>query len=67
MGGQGGCPFIAGARGNIATEDTVGMLHEMGLKTGIELHRLVETSLRFEKVMGQTFPAALTHLKIPRC
>jgi hydroxymethylglutaryl-CoA lyase len=63
MGGLGGCPFIAGARGNIATEDTVGMLHEMGLKTGIELDRLIGTSLRFEKVMGQTFPAALTHLK----
>jgi hydroxymethylglutaryl-CoA lyase len=67
MGGLGGCPFITGARGNIATEDTVGMLHEMGLKTGIELDRLIETSLRFEKQMGQTFPAALTHLKIPRC
>jgi len=63
MGGMGGCPFIAGARGNIATEDTIGMLHSMGLKTGIDLDRLVETSLRFEKVMGQTFPSALTHLK----
>jgi hydroxymethylglutaryl-CoA lyase len=63
MGGMGGCPFITGARGNIATEDTIGMLHSMGLKTGIDLDRLVETSLRFEKVMGQTFPAALTHLK----
>jgi hydroxymethylglutaryl-CoA lyase len=67
MGGMGGCPFITGARGNIATEDTIGMLHSMGLKTGIDLDRLVETSLRFEKVMGQTFPAALTHLKKPGC
>jgi hydroxymethylglutaryl-CoA lyase len=63
LGGLGGCPFIAGARGNIATEDTVGMIHEMGLKTGIDLDRLIGTSLRFEKLMGQTFPAALTHLK----
>ena len=63
MGGMGGCPFITGARGNIATEDTIGMLHSMGLKTGIDLDCLVETSLRFEKVMGQTFPAALTHLR----
>ncbi len=48
MGGMGGCPFITGARGNIATEDTVGMLHEMGLKTGIDLDRLSrdEPSLR---------------------
>jgi len=67
MGGMGGCPFITGARGNIATEDTVGMLHSMGLDTGIDLDRLVETSLRFEKVMGQTFPAALTHLKNSGC
>jgi hydroxymethylglutaryl-CoA lyase len=67
MGGLGGCPFIVGARGNIATEDTVGMLHSMGLKTGIDLDRLVETSLRFEMVMGQTFPAALTHFKKPGC
>jgi hydroxymethylglutaryl-CoA lyase len=63
LGGLGGCPFIAGARGNIATEDTVGMIHEMGLKTGIDLERLIGTSLRFEKLMGQTFPASLTHLK----
>jgi hydroxymethylglutaryl-CoA lyase len=60
---MGGCPFITGARGNIATEDTIGMLHSMGLKTGIDLGSLVEASLRFEKVMGQTFPAALTHLR----
>ena len=62
MGGMGGCPFIIGARGNIATEDTVGMLHGMGLETGIDLDRLIASSLRFEGVMGQTFPAALTHL-----
>jgi hydroxymethylglutaryl-CoA lyase len=67
MGGMGGCPFIIGARGNIATEDTVGMLHGMGLKTGIDLDRLIASSLRFEGVMGQTFPAALTHLKKPGC
>ena len=67
MGGLGGCPFITGARGNIATEDTIGMIHEMGLKTGIDLDRLVETSLRFEKVMGQAFPAVLSHLKPSDC
>jgi hydroxymethylglutaryl-CoA lyase len=67
MGGLGGCPFITGARGNIATEDTVGMIHEMGLKTGIDLERLVGMSLRFEKLMGQAFPAALIHLKKPGC
>ena len=62
LGGLGGCPFIPGARGNIATEDTVGMLHGMGIRTGIELGRLAEASRRFETIMGQTFPAVLTHL-----
>ncbi|HYA13557.1 MAG TPA: hydroxymethylglutaryl-CoA lyase, partial [Syntrophales bacterium] len=37
LGGLGGCPFIVGARGNIATEDTVNLLHETGIKTGIKL------------------------------
>ena len=67
MGGMGGCPFITGARGNIATEDTIGMLHSMGLKTGVDLECYTEISRRFETVMGQTFPAALTHLKKPGC
>ncbi len=67
VGGLGGCPFIAGARGNIATEDTVGMIHSMGLRTGIDLGLLVKTSRRFENIMGQRFSAALTHLKKPGC
>jgi len=63
LGGLGGCPFIAGARGNIATEDTVSMLQDMGIETGIDLDALIETSLDFEKVLGQTFPAMVSHLK----
>ena len=63
LGGLGGCPFIPGARGNIATEDTVNMLHESGIKTGIDLDKLIDTSLRFEQYMGQTFPAAVSHLR----
>jgi hydroxymethylglutaryl-CoA lyase len=62
MGGLGGCPFIPGAKGNIATEDTVHMLHEMGIKTGIDLNSLIETSLDFEKFMGKEFPAMVSHL-----
>lgn len=36
-GGMGGCPFAPGAAGNTATEDTVNMLHRMGVETGIDL------------------------------
>ncbi|MGZ6291466.1 MAG: hydroxymethylglutaryl-CoA lyase [Syntrophales bacterium] len=62
LGGIGGCPFIIGAKGNIATEDTVNMLHEAGVKTGINLDMLIEASLQFERYMGQTFPAMVSHL-----
>jgi hydroxymethylglutaryl-CoA lyase len=63
LGGLGGCPFIVGATGNIATEDTVNMLHETGMKTGIDLDMLIKANLRFEHYMGQTFPATVSHLK----
>ncbi len=42
LGGLGGCPFAPGASGNIVTEDLVFMLEAMGLKTGIDLPRLLE-------------------------
>ncbi len=62
LGGLGGCPFIVGARGNIATEDAVSLLHDAGLRTGIDLEGLIAVSLDFEKHMGQVFPSAVSHL-----
>ena len=41
-GGLGGCPFAPGATGNVATEDVVNMLHNMGVNTGIDLHKLCQ-------------------------
>jgi hydroxymethylglutaryl-CoA lyase len=41
IGGLGGCPFAPGAAGNVATEDVVCMLHEMGIETGIDLPSLL--------------------------
>ncbi|MBF0491585.1 MAG: hydroxymethylglutaryl-CoA lyase [Deltaproteobacteria bacterium] len=43
-GGLGGCPYAPGASGNLATEDLVYMLNEMGIETGIDLEKLVEAS-----------------------
>jgi len=62
LGGLGGCPFVVGAKGNIATEDTVNMLHETDIETGINLDMLIEASLQFERYMGQKFPAMVSHL-----
>jgi hydroxymethylglutaryl-CoA lyase len=39
--GLGGCPYAAGATGNVATEDVVYMLHSMGIETGVDLQKLI--------------------------
>jgi hydroxymethylglutaryl-CoA lyase len=53
FGELGGCPVPAGATGNIATEDLVSMLHEMGIDTGIELSALIGASRTVQQVLGR--------------
>src|SRR3954447_26839663 len=53
FGELGGCPVPKGATGNIATEDLVSMLHEMGVDTGIDLGRLLEASREAQRVLGR--------------
>jgi hydroxymethylglutaryl-CoA lyase len=67
LGGLGGCPFIPGARGNIATEDTVYLLHEMGLKTGVDLDGLIRAGLPLEAFLGKTFQTVASVLERPTC
>jgi hydroxymethylglutaryl-CoA lyase len=62
FGGLGGCPFIDGATGNIATEDTVYMLEEMGIRTGINLDKLSRISRQFEEELGLTLPSKMVRL-----
>jgi hydroxymethylglutaryl-CoA lyase len=54
--GLGGCPFAAGATGNICTEDLVYLLHELGIETGIDLERLCGAARHMEEVIGRTLP-----------
>jgi hydroxymethylglutaryl-CoA lyase len=54
FGELGGCPVPRGATGNIATEDLVSMLHEMGYETGIDLEKLVEAARAAQTVLGRT-------------
>ncbi|HLY65163.1 MAG TPA: hydroxymethylglutaryl-CoA lyase, partial [Chloroflexota bacterium] len=56
LAGLGGCPFAPRATGNVCTEDLVHMLHAMGIRTGIRLDRLIETSAWLEGVVGRTLP-----------
>jgi hydroxymethylglutaryl-CoA lyase len=53
FGELGGCPVPAGATGNIATEDLVSMLHEMGIETGIDLDRLLDAARAARDVLGR--------------
>ena len=53
FGELGGCPVPAGATGNIATEDLVSMLHEMGIETGIDLPELIAASRAAQATLGR--------------
>lgn len=58
-GGAGGCPFAPKATGNIPTDDLVFMLEGMGIKTGVDLTKLIETSRWFEELLEHPLPAML--------
>ena len=51
--GLGGCPYAAGASGNVATEDVVYLLQGLGVETGVDLDRLVEVGARICEVLGR--------------
>jgi hydroxymethylglutaryl-CoA lyase len=53
VGGLGGCPFIHKAAGNVATEDVVYMLHEMGLDTGISIPGLLDAGYYISGILGR--------------
>jgi hydroxymethylglutaryl-CoA lyase len=57
VGGLGGCPFIPGATGNIATEDTVYLLEAMGVRTGIDYHKVAALALELEAFLGKLLPS----------
>jgi hydroxymethylglutaryl-CoA lyase len=53
FGELGGCPVPPGATGNVASEDLVSMLEEMGVETGISLDRLLDASREAQRVLGR--------------
>jgi hydroxymethylglutaryl-CoA lyase len=59
FGGLGGCPFIKGATGNIATEDTVHLLHQSGWQTGIDMTAVAAVSREAEALLGNPLPGLL--------
>jgi hydroxymethylglutaryl-CoA lyase len=57
LGGLGGCPYAPGASGNVATEDVVYMLEGMGVRTGIDLDKLVDCARLASTVVGHEVPS----------
>ncbi len=61
IGGLGGCPYAPGASGNVATEDLVNMLTEMGIETGINLEKLVECARYAGQIIKKDLPGHMIH------
>ncbi|HEY2579295.1 MAG TPA: hydroxymethylglutaryl-CoA lyase [Streptosporangiaceae bacterium] len=57
VGGLGGCPYAPGATGNIATEELVYMVEDMGVSTGIDLAAMIEAAAGAERIVGRTLPS----------
>jgi hydroxymethylglutaryl-CoA lyase len=57
LGGLGGCPYAPGASGNVATEDVIYMLEEMGVKTGVDLEKLIDCSRLASTLVGHEMPS----------
>lgn len=62
LAGMGGCPFIEGATGNIATEDTVYLFDQLGIETDIDCEAVGRASLRIESLLDKSFPGKMHRL-----
>jgi hydroxymethylglutaryl-CoA lyase len=59
VGGLGGCPYAPGATGNVATEEVVHLLHDMGYETGIDLKALIEAAATAQEIVGRELPSGV--------
>ena len=63
FGGMGGCPFVKGAAGNIATEDTVHLLTSLGIETGVSIEAVAACSRTLAAFLGRELPGRLYKLE----
>jgi hydroxymethylglutaryl-CoA lyase len=56
VGGMGGCPYAPGAAGNLATEDLASMLQGMGIRTGVDLEKLIDAGVLAQQLVGRKLP-----------
>ncbi|MEO5611305.1 MAG: hydroxymethylglutaryl-CoA lyase [Sphingomicrobium sp.] len=60
LGGLGGCPYAPNATGNVPTEDVVYMLERSGVRTGLDLDRLIETTAWLSGKVGKALPGMVS-------
>ena len=58
--GTGGCPYAKGASGNVATEDVVYMIEGMGMSTGVDLQKLIQTGRWLSELLGRPSGSKVT-------
>lgn len=61
VGGLGGSPFAHGAGGNLATEELVALLDDLGVETGIDVEALTAAALLVEGLVGRPVPSGVAH------
>jgi hydroxymethylglutaryl-CoA lyase len=57
VGGLGGCPYAPGASGNVASEELIHMVEDMGVDTGIDLDAMIDAAETAERIVGRTLPS----------
>ena len=57
VGGLGGCPYAPGATGNIATEELIYMVEDMGVATGVDLAAMIDAAAEAERIISRTLPS----------
>jgi len=62
LAGMGGCPFVSGAAGNIATEDTAWLMKSLNVETGVDISKVAKCSQKIEKFFEKEFPGKIHRL-----
>jgi hydroxymethylglutaryl-CoA lyase len=57
VGGLGGCPYAPGASGNVATEELIHMVEDMGVETGVDLDAMIDAAATAERIVGRQLPS----------
>jgi len=62
LAGMGGCPFVPGAAGNIATEDTAWLMKSLNIETGVDISKVAKCSQKLEDFFEKKFPGKIYRL-----